>query len=46
VYVSPALAEDEWITFNAGSHEDAIRMSYREFENLVQPQVVPMAKHD
>lgn len=46
VYVSPALAEDERITFNAGSHEDAIRMSYREFEHLVQPQVVPMAKHD
>ncbi len=46
VYVSPALAEDERITFNAGSHEDAIRMSYREFEELVQPRVVSLSKHD
>lgn len=46
VYVSPSLAEDEKITFNAGSHQDAIRMSYRDFEILVQPRVMPLSKHD
>jgi Ala-tRNA(Pro) deacylase len=46
VYVSPLLAEDEKITFNAGSHQDAIRMSYRDFEKLVQPHVMALSKHD
>lgn len=46
VYVSPALAEDEEITFNAGSHQDAIRMAYRDFERLVKPRVLPISKHD
>ena len=46
VYVSPVLAEDEEITFNAGSHEAAARMAYRDFERLVRPRVVPMCRHD
>jgi len=46
VYVSAALAEDEAITFNAGSHEDAIRMGFREFEQLVRPQILKLARHD
>ena len=46
VYVSPALVEDDEITFNAGSHEHAMRMSYRDFDRLVHPQVVPMSRGD
>lgn len=46
VYVSPALEQDEQITFNAGSHEEAIRISYREFKRLVEPEVLPLARHD
>lgn len=46
VYVSPALARDEHITFNAGSHTDAVRMSYADFERLVKPRVVSLAKHE
>jgi Ala-tRNA(Pro) deacylase len=46
VYVSPSLAEDEQITFNAGSHQDAIRMAYADFVKLVEPRVVPLASHD
>jgi Ala-tRNA(Pro) deacylase len=46
VYVSPALAEDEEITFNAGSHEEVVRMAYRDFERLVRARVVPMSRHD
>jgi Ala-tRNA(Pro) deacylase len=31
VYVDETLAEDEEIVFNAGTHRDAIRMSFRDF---------------
>jgi Ala-tRNA(Pro) deacylase len=46
VYVSPLLTRDERITFNAGTHEDAVRMSYADFHRLVQPHVVPMSRHE
>ena len=39
VFASAALAEDEEITFNAGSHTELIRVSYDDFERLVQPKV-------
>lgn len=42
VYVSHHLAQDHMITFNAGTHEDAIRMLYRDFEKLVKPVVVDL----
>ncbi len=40
VYASPALAENEEIAFNAGSHTEIIKMGYRDFERLVQPKVL------
>ena len=40
VYVAQALAEDEEIVFNAGSHTELLRMSYRDFERLVNPMVM------
>lgn len=40
VYVAPSLAEDEEIVFNAGSHTELMRMAYRDFERLVQPQLL------
>jgi Ala-tRNA(Pro) deacylase len=40
VYVSGALARDEEIVFNAGSHTELIKMSYKDFERLVQPAVM------
>jgi Ala-tRNA(Pro) deacylase len=39
VYVDGALAEDETIVFNAGTHEDTIHMKYEAFQQLVQPVV-------
>jgi Ala-tRNA(Pro) deacylase len=36
--VDESLAEDEEIVFEAQSHEDAIRMSYRDFEELEHPR--------
>lgn len=40
VYVAASLAEDEDIAFNAGSHSELIRLSYRDFERLVRPKIV------
>jgi len=40
VYVSPTLARDEEITFNAGSHEEAIRMKYDDFARLTRPSII------
>ncbi len=39
VFVDERLAEDEMIVFNAGTHTDAVRISYGDFERLVQPEV-------
>ncbi|WP_407351226.1 aminoacyl-tRNA deacylase [Luteimonas sp. R10] len=44
VYVDARLATDaDEIVFNAGSHIDAVRMSYAEFERLAQPELLYMA---
>jgi Ala-tRNA(Pro) deacylase len=43
VYVAAGLAEDEEIAFNAGSFTELVRMSYRDFERLVQPKVLSFA---
>jgi len=40
VYVAPGLAENKDIVFNAGSHTELIRMAYRDFANLVNPQML------
>ena len=40
VYVDKSLSEDEDIAFNAGSHTELIRMSYKDFIKLVNPRVV------
>jgi Ala-tRNA(Pro) deacylase len=40
VFVAESLAADEEIAFNAGTHTELIRLAYRDFAQLVQPQVV------
>lgn len=40
VYVAAELTDEEDITFNAGTHTEVIKMAYRDFEQLVHPQVV------
>ncbi|MEK7674826.1 MAG: YbaK/EbsC family protein [Verrucomicrobiota bacterium] len=40
VYVAEALAKDEEIAFNAGSHTELIKMAFQDFERLVKPKVV------
>lgn len=43
VFVDKHLTTDPEVSFSAGSHHDAIRMSYREFERLAQPTVAEFA---
>ncbi len=44
VYVDPSLSKDKEIAFNAGTHHELIRMEYGDFEKLVRPQVVALAR--
>ena len=44
VYAEEALAEDEAIAFNAGSHKELVRMAYADFARLVQPTVAAFAR--
>jgi Ala-tRNA(Pro) deacylase len=44
VYVDQSLAEDEEIAFNAGSHTELIRLSYRDFEELVDPTIISFSR--
>jgi Ala-tRNA(Pro) deacylase len=43
VYADRVLAEDEEIAFNAGTLKELFRMSYKDFETYVQPEVTEFA---
>ena len=43
VYVDESLTVDPEIVFNAGTHQDTIRMTYADFARLVRPQVFAFA---
>jgi Ala-tRNA(Pro) deacylase len=45
VYIASALSEGKEIVFNAGTHTDVIRMSYSDFEKLVNPIVASFSEH-
>lgn len=40
VFISDNISRDEFITFNAGTHSELLKMSYKDFYNLVHPKVV------
>ena len=40
VFVAESLAGNDEIAFTAGSHAEVIRMSYADFDRLVQPKVL------
>jgi Ala-tRNA(Pro) deacylase len=46
VYASPLLAEDERITFNAGTHRDAVRMAWADYARLAKPEIVHVSRHE
>lgn len=43
VYVDSRLAQEDEIAFNAGSHTDAVRMAYADFERLAEPELLWLA---
>jgi len=42
VFVDKSLSEDEKIAFNSGSHTELIQLSYKDFVDLVKPEIVAM----
>lgn len=42
-YVAESLSDNEEIAFNAGSHNELVKMGYQDFAELVQPEVLPVA---
>src|SRR5215471_1298951 len=42
-YVDKSLAQQDYIVFEAGTHTDAIKLSYHDYERLAQPQVADFA---
>jgi Ala-tRNA(Pro) deacylase len=43
VFIDESLTKDLEISFNAGSHNELIRLSYEDFERLVKPKVLKFA---
>jgi Ala-tRNA(Pro) deacylase len=43
VYADEGLSDEEMIAFNAGSHVEIIRMTYADFERLVEPKLARIA---
>lgn len=43
VYVDESLAMDKEVVFNAGTHHDAVRMTYDDFMRLAKPTVCSFA---
>jgi Ala-tRNA(Pro) deacylase len=44
VYLDSALAGENEITFNAGTHRDVVHMRTAEFRRLVRPTIVSLAR--
>ena len=42
-YVDKSLAEEDYIVFEAGTHTEAIKFSYHDYEKIVKPQVEALA---
>ena len=42
-FVVRELTEDDEIAFNAGNHRELIKMSYDDFENLSNPEIIDAA---
>jgi len=45
VYVDSRLSTQQEIAFNAGTHRDVVHVRFRDFERLVNPGILPFARH-
>ncbi len=46
VYVDPALEKDETIVFNAGNHQQTVKLKYRDFKEIVRPRIVLLTREE
>ena len=46
VFVGKRLAEDPVIAFNAGTHDEVVKITYDDFERLVAPRVIALSTVD
>jgi Ala-tRNA(Pro) deacylase len=44
VFVDPALEKDDVIYFNVGNHVQTVRLSYKDFAQLVKPQIARLVE--
>jgi len=44
VYVDESLGRDPEIVFKAGTHDEAVRMRYADFERLMHPILLPLSR--
>ena len=42
-YIERSLTKDEYIVFEAGTHSDSIKMRFKDYERLAQPQIADLA---
>ncbi|MFW6437662.1 MAG: aminoacyl-tRNA deacylase, partial [Armatimonadota bacterium] len=42
-FMDKSLESDEYIVFQAGTHEDAVKMSMADYKRLTQPRVLDFA---
>lgn len=40
--VDESLTTNEQIAFNAGTHKETVKMSYRDYEELVEPKIISL----
>ena len=45
VYVTESLTHDKEIAFHAGSHNELIKLEYKDFERIVKPKVLKVSVH-
>jgi Ala-tRNA(Pro) deacylase len=44
-YCDMLLEQNEQIEFNAGSHNDTIRMAFRDYKRLARPTMLDLVEH-
>ena len=42
-HVDKSLSQEEYIVFEAGTHTDAIKLRYRDYEKIVKPRIEDLA---
>ncbi len=44
IYMDSNMVADAMIAFNAGTHRDVVHMRFQDYESLVKPAFIPLAK--